>query len=496
MAVEELNTDPNSSKPLRFAVIGGGISGLTAAYRLTQLAPEAEIELFEAGPGLGGVLSTQVTDPYLMELGADSFINKLPAAVELCHELGLEDRIIPTNLERRRALVLAGGKLHPVPAGFVQMRPQRISSMLTTPILSWKGKLRLLAERWISKASGLENSDYDESVASFATRRLGREVCERLVQPLLAGIYVADARKLSVAATMETAITAEREHGSLQKAVLAAQSAESTSSNASGARYGSFVTLKGGLAELVQTLAKQLQTATIHLNSPIESVTRGTSHRWSIRTLSGEFKEGFDGVVTALPAPRTADALQELDEELSQDLRSIPYASSAVVVFAYRREQIREPLEAFGIVVPEVEGRRIVAASFSSLKFPGRAPDDEVLIRVFLGGALQSELLDLTDEELIGVAQEEVTEILDISGSPLRSELVRWQEKMPQYHVGHLQIVSRIENRVAAIRGLELAGNAYRGVGIPQCVKSGDSAARRLVEDLRGETEINRPASN
>ena len=383
-----LNPNPSTTPAPRFAVIGGGISGLTAAYRLSQLVRDAQIELFEAGNRLGGVLSTDIDDSYLMELGADSFINKLPAAVDLCHELGLEDRLIPTNLERRRALVLSRGTLHPVPTGFVQMRPEKLSSMLTTPILSWRGKLRMLAERWVSKSFGLERSDYDESVAEFATRRLGREVFERLVQPLLAGIYVADARKLSVAATMESAIKAEREHGSLQQAVIASRARGNATSQASGARYGSFVTLQGGLAELVRALSDRLQDAKIHLRSPVIRVSQDASARWCVTTSSGECFEGFNGVVVALPAPRAAEALQDLDEELCKDLQSIPYASSAVVVLAYRRDQIREPLDAFGIVVPEVEGRRIVAASFSSMKFPGRAPDDQVLIRVFVGGAL------------------------------------------------------------------------------------------------------------
>lgn len=479
-----MNPDPSTTPASRFAVIGGGVSGLTAAYRLSQLVPDAQIELFEAGNQLGGVLCTDIDDSYLMELGADSFINKLPAAVDLCHELGLEDRLIPTNLERRRALVLSRGKLHPVPTGFVQMRPEKLSTMLTTPILSWRGKLRMLAERWVSKSFGLERSDYDESVAEFATRRLGREVFERLVQPLLAGIYVADARKLSVAATMESAIKAEREHGSLQQAVIASRARGNATSQASGARYGSFVTLKGGLAELVGALSDRLRNAKIHLSSPVARVSQDESARWSVTT-SSACVEGFDGVVVALPAPRAAEALQAFDEGLSKDLQSIPYASSAVVVLAYRRDQIREPLDAFGIVVPEVEGRRIVAASFSSLKFPGRAPDDQVLIRVFVGGALQPQLLDLTDEALVQLAKDEMDEILGVSGEPLRSNLVRWHQKMPQYHVGHLQLIGRIETRVNDIAGLELAGNAYRGVGIPQCVKSGDSAARRLVEQLQ-----------
>ncbi len=479
-----MSNDSPSSTTLRIAVIGCGISGLTAAYRLSKLLPAAELELFEASDRLGGVLHTAIDGDYLLELGADSFIDKLPAAVELCHELGLSDQIIPTNQQHRRALVLHGGKLHPVPTGFVQMRPERLGPMVRTPLLSWRGKLRLLAERWVSRSARIDAADFDESVATFATRRLGKEVFERLVQPLLAGIYTADASKLSVAATMESVIEAERKHGSLVKAALVARAQNGKSSTASGARYASFVTLQGGLTQLIQTLESKLHDAKIHLGTPIDSVMPLPQHQWAVSHGEAAEASAFDGVIVALPAPRAGQLLAASQHELSNDLQTIPYASSAVVGLVYRREQIREPIDGFGIVVPAVEGRKIVAASFSSVKFPGRAPEDQVLIRVFIGGALQSELLNQTDDELMQLGHDEISEILGISGEPVRAEFVRWQEKMPQYHVGHVQLVDRIEQRVADLRGFELAGNAYRGVGIPQCVKSGDSAARRLAETL------------
>ncbi|MGI9429604.1 MAG: protoporphyrinogen oxidase [Bythopirellula sp.] len=464
----------------RIAIIGGGISGLTAAYRLTTLLPQAHIELFEASERLGGVLYTRSDDDYLLELGADSFIDKLPAAVELCRELGLGDQIIPTNEEPRKALVLHGGKLHPVPEGFVQMRPEKLGPMLRTQLLSWRGKLRLLAERWKRSPAELANEQFDESVASFATRRLGREVFERLVQPLLAGIYTADPYQLSVAATMPTVFEAERQHGSLSRAALAA----AQPGQGSGARYASFVTPRGGLATLIAALVDRLHQADVHFNAPISAVTQHADQRWSISRVDGAETQRFDGVIVALPAPVAGRLLDATDSELSAELAAIPYASSAVVALVYRRNQINDPLDGFGIVVPTVEGRQIVAASFSSVKFPGRAPSDQVLIRVFVGGALQPELLEKSDTEIKRLAQAELSDILSIVGVPLRSDLVRWKEKMPQYHVSHLQRVERIEALTGLHAGLELAGNAYRGVGIPQCVQSGDSAARRLLETL------------
>lgn len=464
-------------------MVGGGISGLTAAYRLSRLLPDARIELFEASERLGGVLHTRCDDGYLIEFGADSFIDKLPAAVELCHELGLADEIIPTNEYPRRALVLYDGSLHRVPSGFVQMRAEEYLPMLRSPILSWRGKLRLLAERWIAKSPMVETENYDESVASFASRRLGREVFERLVQPLLAGIYTADAEKLSTAATMVTAIDAERQHGSLRAATLNARRNQQAASKASGARYASFVTLRSGLDQLVRSLADHLTDATFHLETPVDRIRLTTDDRWSVG--AGSTDHQFDAIVVALPAPRAAQLLAPTNQALSSALFEIPYASSAVAALVYRRDQIADELDGFGMVVPSVEGRKIVAASYSSIKFPNRVPDGHVLLRVFVGGALQSELLDHTDEQLLDLAHSEVGQILRITGGPVRRELVRWQEKMPQYHVGHLQLVDRIEQLVATHRRLALAGNAYHGVGIPQCVRSGELAAKSIAESFR-----------
>lgn len=463
----------------RIAIIGGGISGLTAAYRLTKLLPDAHLELFEASERLGGMLQTRREGDYLIEMGADSFIDKLPAAVELCRELGLGDDIIPTNEEPRRALILHNGKLHPVPAGFVQMRPEKLGPMLRSPLLSWRGKLRLLAERWIAKPAKVDSPEYDESVASFATRRLGREVMERLVQPLIAGIYTADPYQLSVAATMQPAIDAEREHGSLRGAALA-KLREATGE--SGARYASFVTPRGGLEQLIGALREQLTKVTIRLSTPVRSISKSKDQCWLLATDEEDKSKSFDAMVIALPAPRAAALLDSVDAELADELRSIPYASSAVAGLIYRRDQIGEPLDGFGIVVPTVERRQIVAASFSSIKFPGRTPTDEVLMRVFIGGVLQAELLKRSDDELIQLAKDELADVLKIAGEPHWAELVRWPEKMPQYHVGHLQRVERIDKIAATHARLALAGNAYRGVGIPQCVKSGEQAAATLAE--------------
>ncbi len=480
---------PISSNSPQFAVLGGGITGLTAAYRLTQLMPHASVEVFEASSELGGVLSTRREDEYLIEQGADSFLKKLPWAVELCEELGLGDEILPTNPMGRRALVVRDGRLYPVPEGFVILKPHRMIPILLTPLLSWSGKLRLLRERWIGSPEELQATDYDESVASFATRRLGQEAFERLVQPLLAGIYTADPHQLSLAATMPDAIEAEREHGSLTRAILKKAKEEVTSSEesdarASGARYAGFVTLRQGLKQLIETLAEHLPAEKLHLNIAIHSLKKNENSQWTIRQRDGTTWGPYNGVIVALPAPRAAEIIRDVDAPLGELLGRISYASSGIVCMVYRRDQIAHDLDGFGFVVPSVEGRKIIAASFSSVKFPGRAPEDQVLVRVFLGGALQPELVDLSDEKLQELAQTDLTQLLGVTGQPLRVDVVRWHEKMPQYHVGHVQLVDTIEKRAADIEGLELAGNAYRGVGIPQCVRSGEAAARRIAENF------------
>lgn len=458
--------------------MGGGITGLTAAYRLKRLLPRARIELFESSDRLGGVLDTHRTGELLVERGADSFLNTHPEAVELCRELGLSEELIPTNSGERRALIVRGGRCHPVPQGFVVIRPHRVGPLLSTPLLSWRGKLRVLKEPWIRPPVDIQRADYDESVATFATRRMGREVFEWLVQPLLAGIYTADPYKLSLAATMPDALAAEREFGSLLRAAKCAPR------NESGARYANFVTLRGGLARLTHKLADQLPAETIGLNSPVRHIARSGECAWRLSNAAGETLGEYAGVVVAAPAPRAAEMIEGADSELAALLRKISYASSAVVSLALRRDEIGNMPAGFGLVVPTAENRPIVAASFSSAKFPARAPDSHLLVRVFLGGSLRPDQMDLSDAALEEIALKQMRELLSLRGKAVVVDIARWSEKMPQYHVGHLRLVKAIQQRAAELPRLSLAGNAYHGVGIPQCIRSADDAARRLAEQL------------
>jgi oxygen-dependent protoporphyrinogen oxidase len=511
---------PSSHSLPRIAIIGGGISGLAAAHRLAELLPNAQLKLFEASGRLGGVLDTVQVNGFLIERSADNFLTHPPTAVDLCGQLGIADELLPTDDTRRRAFVVKDGKLLPIPDGFYLMSPRKLAPLLASPLLSWRGKLRLLAEPFISRgpvatpsSSGRGQGEgalasEDESVASFARRRLGRETYERLVQPLVAGIYTADPEQLSMAATMPQFLEYEREHGSLLRATLRTSSSGPNRSgptgqrddpmdptlNASGARYSLFAAPNSGMTSVVNALADRLPANTIQLNTRVANISRAPDNRWlllplppgegQVEGLPGEGRgegQSFDALIIATPAHAAAKLLEACDAELAAELAAIPYAGCAVVSFGLARHQIGHELNGFGLVVPQVERRRIIAASFASQKFPGRAPDDSVLIRVFVGGALQPELLQLSDPDLGRIALEELSSLLNVNGDPQITDIARWPASMPQYHVGHRDRIARIELLAARHPNLALAGNAYHGVGIPQCIASGQQAAERIA---------------
>lgn len=479
------------------AVIGGGISGLAAAHRLIELNPALQVKLFESGPQLGGVLQTEHRDGFLLEHSADNFITTSPWATDLCRRIGFTE-LLPTNAANRRALVLCRGRLEHVPDGFQLMAPARAWPIVTTSILSLRGKLRLLCEPLIPP----RQADGDESLADFVRRRLGREAYERLVQPLVGGIYTADAEKLSIQATLARFVDMEQQHGSLTLGMLAARKRAQAADQDAGARYSMFVAPRGGIASLVEALAERLPAGTIELNSPVQRIERETDGRWRVRRAGGVSplvrdtqeaaahqgayaprspEDSFDRLIVATPAHSAATLLEAVDAELSADLRRIPYAGCAIVLIGYRRYSIAHPLDGFGFVVPEIESRRILAASFSSNKFPGRAPDDCVLLRVFVGGARHPELVELRDDQLREIVTEELAEIISARDEPMMFKVTRWRNAMPQYHLGHAELVRRIEARAAALPGLALAGNAYHGVGIPDCIHSGELAAEAVA---------------
>jgi len=459
--------------PRNIAVVGGGISGLAAAHHLSELDPKIQLKLFEASDELGGVLKTVRRDDYLIEQSADMFITRDPWALGLCKRIGFDDQLIPTNTTHRKAFVVNRGRLVEVPGGFTLMSPSRVWPVLTTPLLSWRGKLRLAGDYF--KAA--KKDDADESLKSFATRRFGRETYERLIQPLIGGIYTADPEKLSMRATMPQFVELEKKHGSLIRG-MRRQNKRSSGDDAKGARYGLFVTPREGMSSLVAAIAAKLPQGSIQLNSRVTSLAQNDDGTWQLEVNGTPVS--FDGVILATRASQAAELLRPVKESLAEDMASIPYAGASVVVLAYRKDQFPRAVEGSGVVVPLIEQRKIIAVSFASNKFPGRAPDDRLLIRVFVGGACQPELAELDDDALFQLVQRELEDLLGVRGEPEIKNVVRWLGAMPQYHVGHLQLVDRIEQQVSGLANLEVAGNAYRGVGIPFCVRNGEQAAERL----------------
>lgn len=474
-------------KPDRIVVVGGGLSGLTAARRLHERAAglhrPVEVVVLEARDRPGGVIWTDRVDGFTIEGGPDSFITNKPWALDLCNRIGLSDQIIPTDPGHRRSFVVRNGRLAPIPEGFVLMSPHRLVPVLTTPILSWKGKLRLLMDLFIPR----RDEETEESLAAFVRRRLGREALERLVQPLVGGIYTADPNDLSLKATLPQFLAMEQEHRSL---ILAGwrESRKSKSrrvnQKASGARYGMFVTLADGMDALPRALAASLPPGTVRLQTPVRRVSRNSPvSPWLVELLDGPPIEAA-AVLMTTEAHSTARLLDAEDPGLALQLRAIPYASSIIVNVAYRRDQIQHPLDGFGVVVPAVEARSILAVSFLSVKFPSRAPAGTALMRVFIGGATQPELFDLDDDAINQLVKRELGELIGVTGDPLLLSIGRHARAMPQYTLGHLDRVAAIRRKLAKFRGLHLTGIAFDGVGIPDCIHAAESTADELIAAL------------
>lgn len=481
------SNDQNIANSRRILILGGGITGLAAAVRLQELATGQDTnrvtwELWEARERLGGVLQTEQVDGFLIERSADNFLNQIPAAYRLAERVGFADQLIAPNTGNRRASVVRDGKLHPVPDGFMLMAPSAIAPMWRTPLLSWEAKLRMAGELLVEPRS--KEID-DESLASFAIRRFGREAFERLIQPLIGGIYTADPWKLSLRATLPRFLDMEREHGSLLRAIAMSRGNGHSSRGQSGARYNQFLAPRDGMSSWVDAIAAKLPRDHLKLHRSVTRIAR-VNHEWHVWHPGAEQPAIFDAIILTAPAAKAADLLAKVSPALSTELRGIPYAGSSVVSVGYRRDQFARPPEGFGLVVPAVEGRRIIAVSHSSNKFPGRAPDDDVLLRVFVGGALQPELADLPDDQLLRITEAELRELYGLQGSPRIARVVRWERAMPQYHLGHVERVARIEALAAQLPGLVLAGAAYRGVGIPQCCAEGERAAEVLAETAPG----------
>ena len=453
----------------RVAVLGGGVAGLAAAHRLVGRGAR-DVVLLEAGDRLGGSIATERAGGFTIEAGADSLLTEKPWAVDLCERLGV--LLVGTREGERRTYVVHDGRLEPLPEGFLLLAPTDLRALAASPLFSWRGKLRMALDLVLPRRGG----ERDESLADFVRRRLGREALERLAEPLAAGIYTADAERLSLAAAMPRFRDLERRHRSL----ILGLRAEARGVPAAGARYGLFAAPADGMGTLIEALARRLPEGAVRLRARATGLARDGGS-WRLR--AGTEPLVADGLVLATPAYATAKLVEGLDPTLAAALGAIDYASSATVTLAYRAADAGA-LAGLGFVVPAVERRPLLACTYTSRKFPGRAPDGHELLRAFVGGARRAEALGLDDAALAAAVRAEFAALLAISATPVLARVHRHDRAMPQYAVGHLEQVAAIEARAAALPALALGGAAYRGVGIPDCVRSGETAADTVGDTL------------
>jgi oxygen-dependent protoporphyrinogen oxidase len=468
----------NTSHPPHIAIVGGGIAGLATAYYLQQKA--LAFTLIESSPSLGGKISTDVQDGFVIEGGPDSFITQKPAAARLCRELGLEDRLVGTNDDRRKVFVLDGGRLRPLPDGVMLVIPTKFTPFALSPLISLPGKARMGLDLLIPP----RRTASDESLADFIRRRLGQEALDKIAEPLMAGIHVADPERLSIQSTFPRFVELERRYGSLIKGMLAQKARARRNGNGSAGRsLPLFMTLRGGLRELVEALAARLEgnvlsgvrVAQLERNPEPAGGERYRLHLEDGRDLLA------DAVILAIPAYAAAELVEPLQPALAAKLRTIRYVSTATVSLGFRRDEFEHPLDGFGFVVSRRETTRLMACTWTSTKFSERAPAEHVLVRGFVGGPRHEDLVSLSDAELTQLVRQELRQTMGVAARPVAARVYHWPQGNAQYDVGHLERVAEIEALAAGLPGLYLTGSAYRGVGIPDCIEQGQATAAAVA---------------
>jgi oxygen-dependent protoporphyrinogen oxidase len=464
------------SETLPVAIVGGGISGLGAAHALHKAG--VPFRLYEAAPRLGGVIQTDLHEGFVLEGGPDAILAQKPEGLALARELDLMDRMVGTNMEQRTLYILTGGRLKPMPEGLALAIPTKMWPFVRSDVFSWPGKIRMGLDAVIPPRRG----EGDESIASFMRRRLGQEALRLLGEPLLAGIHAGDPEQLSISATFPRFVEMERKHGSLLRAMLAAKQAAPGGGAPHGAPGGNgrgpmapFFSFKAGLGELVDALVARLPADALRTGRALESVARDDSG-WTLALSGGETVRARS-LVLAIPAPKLAPLLRPHARDLVQLLETIPFVSSATVLIGYRREQVAHPLDGYGLVT--VAGQRIstMALSFLSTKRPGSAPEGHVLLRGFLGGARDPDVLRMADHSLVAAVIGDMKPHLGLSGEPLFSRVYRWPQTTPQMTVGHFGRMEQIDRLAGALPGLFLTGAGLRATGIPDCYADGVKTA-------------------
>ncbi|MGD1064352.1 MAG: protoporphyrinogen oxidase [Terracidiphilus sp.] len=471
---------------MRIAIIGGGIAGLAAAYELEkarQAGAAVEYTLFEERPRLGGSLASEIVDGAVLERGPDSFLTEKPAAAELCRELGLGGELIPSNDAARKTYIVTRNRLVALPDGLMFLVPTKLVPTALTRLFSVRTKMRMALELLHPPRP----NDGDESVARLVERHFGQEAVDRLADPLLSGIYGGDATQLSAQTVLPRLVEMETKYGSLTRGMLAAhrkmRALAKNSSKTQNRGAAIFTALRGGMQQLVGAIAARLNAGSVRTATPVSGIEK-TAQGWRVQ--AGGVSQVFDALIMAAPAWAAGALLTPVDAALGAELSGIPYSSSITVNLIYDEGKIGPLPEGFGFLVPAVEGRAMLACTFAHRKFLGRTPPGKAVFRAFLGGMKRTDLLAESDEALVALVRREMREILGaktISAEvePEFAQVTRWRRAMAQYAVGHKARMQRVNARVAALPGLRLVGNAYDGIGVPDCIRLGRKAARELA---------------
>ncbi len=479
------------SNPRTVVIVGGGISGLATAFAIQEQAAAAGLSIrctvLESGSSWGGKIVTHRVGDLVAEAGPDSFLSQKPAGLELCAKLGLTNQLINTNETGKKAFVLHGGRLHELPEGLVSFVPKQLGPFLRSGLLSWIGLARMGLDVVVPRGS----SQGDESLASFFRRRFGSQAFDRVLEPLMAGIYAGDAEQMSLKATFPRFLELEQQYGSIIRGMMAAKKKQPPAP-ASGSPRTMFVSLRNGLGDLVTALTTRLTQQGVELRVGCQvDALRVRSHqpgRWKYDLILNDGSAlSTESVVLATPAYVSAELLRPLTPIAGGLLEMIPYASTATVAMSYPANAVASAVEGFGFIVPRKEGRDLIAATWTSLKWPHRAPADQVLVRCYLGGVGREAILQLDDDQLVARVRAELSALCGIKAEPTYVEVNRWWKAMPQYTLGHLDRLTQLDAALSRYGGLVLTGAGYRGVGIPDCIRDGAIAAGQVVRYLSGQ---------
>ena len=478
-------------------IIGGGIAGLAAAYRIQEeINSGAQISctVLEGSDRVGGKIHTIRRDGFILERGPDSFISQKPAVVELCKKLGIDDHLMGTKTDHPKTFVYINRKMVTIPDGLSLMVPTKFMPFVTTRLFSWPGKIRMGLDLFLPRRRG--NSD--ESLASFVRRRLGTEALERMAQPLMSGIYASDPEQMSLNASFPMFAQVEKKYRSLVLGMLAQKRKRARTPSPPTPKgykpFSFFLTMKNGLSEIVETLVEQSPDIQFRTQVPVNTLQKN-SNGWRVKLESGEDLEA-DAAILSTPANITAPLMEDWAPGIAARLNQIPYVSTAAVVLGFDRNRFAHPLRGFGFVVPHIEKRKITACTWVSSKFAGRAPENRVLLRAFVGGAVNEYLAEQDADTIKHQVREELQDIMGISEEPLFCEVFQYRKGNVQYRVHHPQLISEIEKELTDFKGLFLAGSAYKGIGIPDCVKNGTENAESALEFLGVKSKLSQSSTS